>query len=65
MKNYYSARERKYYGRQNSFRNKLVSNRDLGRIELPSVHVIFLSASSRGLANSHVFHHFHGMTGRE
>ena len=46
MKNYYSARERKYYGRQNSFRNKLVSNRDLGRIELPSVHVIFLSASS-------------------
>lgn len=58
MKNYYSAGERKYYGRQNSFRNKLVSNRDLGRIELPSVHVIFLSASSRGLATSHVISSF-------
>lgn len=31
---------------------------DLGRIELPSVHVIFLSASSRGLANSHVISSF-------
>lgn len=32
--------------RQNNFSNKLVSNKDLNRIELLSVHVIFLSELS-------------------
>lgn len=32
--------------RQNNFSNKFVSNKDLNRIELPSVHVIFLSELS-------------------